>query len=568
VTNCIFIGNNYGMVIDQTKVQQQVLKNLFLNNRIAVFLRNLSGNNQHEVSDNRMETSQPNSKGIYAINVAPPANGFLLIKGNRIQNATQGIHLLNTKGANIAQDSVFIRYKIPGGFPNCGVLAESCEQTSTNKCTILAPNSQTEGDCSYGCEGIRFDLSNNSKIACNHIVNSCDALVMLGSQTRSTTLTNNIMQESFRGIYLGAVRLGTQGQPNFPQDNQWLGNISSYYIDVDLGPNSFYKDTIYYRSSATNPPYLPPSSSINATNIANLPVFLSTPGTGPACTWGPPVPPAENAEAMVAAAEAIGANDPTLGNAPDPWQSTDEKLGKESAYHYIKDNPWGNYSPVVVAFADSMEQEDLGMIDDIKRALSYPIDTLAYSQALGKTALLSGQEEMEQLYREVLEMALSNTWLYKNLFTDAQVTRLREIAAMCPREQGRAVFAARVLLTYVDQPLVDYRNACEVPTGPSYGRPGAEGKSHSASSISAAEPALKETVSLFPNPTTGACRVYMPQPGPGFLEVFDLMGQRVFCTTLQGKREYDVTLSLAKGMYQCKISQKTQTLFQTKLVVQ
>jgi nitrous oxidase accessory protein NosD len=102
VTNCTFIGNNYGLMIDQTKVQQQVVKNLFLNNRIAVFLRNISGNNQHEVSDNRMETSQPNSKGIYAINVAPPANGFLLIKGNRIQNATQGIHLLNTKGANIA----------------------------------------------------------------------------------------------------------------------------------------------------------------------------------------------------------------------------------------------------------------------------------------------------------------------------------------------------------------------------------------------------------------------------------------------------------------------------------
>jgi len=548
------------MVIDQTKVQQQVVKNLFLNNRIAVFLRNLSGNNQHEVSDDRMETSQPNSKGIYAINVAPPANGFLLIKGNRIQNATQGIHLLNTKGAKIAQDSVFIRYKIPGGFPNCGVLAESCEQTSTNKCTILAPNSQTDGDCSYGCEGIRFDLSNNSKIACNHIVNSCDALVMLGSQTRSTTLTNNIMQESFRGIYLGAVRLGTQGQPNFPQDNQWIGNFAYHlYTDGFLG----YRDTFFFREPSSPASTYYPYPFINGGTVASSVFPIVTTGMAPAC----PIIPPFNLQNMLTGADqgfaTEAANPYTTNSDPNPM----EKLGKEAVYKYMQDDTTLVLTPSQLNFKDSMALEDLGKIADISQYLVYPIDAVAYALATAKTQALMPIEVMEDLYKEVITMALSDNWLYKQLFTVAQTQRLRQIAAYCPFEWGRGVYAARVLLSYVDEPYKEYYADCEQPALP-------EGKLRPAD---ANMPNQKTGLSpignspgtgLFPNPNQGNFTLNLPNPELAALVIEDVLGHVVYTGTVKGSTQLNLQGVLAKGYYTCRVLKAGKTSSIYKMIVQ
>jgi hypothetical protein len=68
----------------------------------------------------------------------------------------------------------------------------------------------------------------------------------------------------------------------------------------------------------------------------------------------------------------------------------------------------------------------------------------------------------------VLEIALSDSWLYKEVFTQTQIDRLREIAFLCPNEKGRAVYAARVLLSYIDMPYFDYRNECENVGAPNH----------------------------------------------------------------------------------------------------
>ena len=141
-----------------------------------------------------------------------------------------------------------------------------------------------------------------------------------------------------------------------------------------------------------------------------------------------------------------------------------------------------------------------------------------------------------------------------------------EIALMCPFEQGRAVYGARVLLTYVDLPFADYRNDCEQPgyTGGGKSRPGAQSTSQKNQAL--APKPEKPMVEVFPNPNNGTFTVVLPNAKPARIELINAMGQVLHSANLKGRET--LTPHLAPGLYLCRVWQDNHVVHQSKLILQ
>ena len=553
--------SNSGVLIDQNPHgYNDVYWNVFHNNQIAVNLRNLMGNRSRFVRKNIINSDSVMAKGVLIQNSFAPSNGTVTVRSNQVANAKVGIHLINSINCTVKEDSVSIPFKQANfpGMPNCVVLMESCARTNTSNNKIVAPTPQNGGICDYGCDGVRLAISDNNAVTCNEVYNKCDAFVFLASTTRNTVVKTNVMNNSFRGIYMGASKMGNQGQVGQPQDNQWIGSFDAHlYTD---GFNN-YRDTFYIRMPPTVGSSYHPYNFINGGFNLTTPIIINTLGVALPC----PVIPPFNLGNMLSGTDQGLATEAASSYTFEGSALSIEKLGKEAVYKYIKDDPALALTPDQQSFKDSLAQEDLGKIEDIKRSLVYPLDSLTLASATTKTNSLAAFYEMEQLYREVLAISLSDNWLYKNLFTQAQATRLREIAAMCPYMQGRGVYAARVLLSYVDEEVVDYRSRCEEMESPGEGD---AKRLRTNTTTSTKTPGPEQPIGIYPNPNKGSFWVKTNLKSPMLVEIFNQIGERLFVTQITGSRQTELSPGLSKGLYVCKVSEAGGAVYQTKLVIQ
>ncbi len=196
----------------------------------------------------------------------------------------------------------------------------------------------------------------------------------------------------------------------------------------------------------------------------------------------------------------------------------------------------------------------------------FPLNTVKYWYETNRTAALAPIEEIESLYKEVLLIALSDSWLYKEVFTQNQIDRLREIAELCPMEKGRAVYAARVLLTYLDMPYVDYRNDCENVPAPRHSS--ARKATNTEKNIpNVVVDNFNQIVSIYPNPNNGTFNVNIANNEPAKIEIVDVIGQIMLRETCTNKKVINTENNLLSGVYLCKIIQNNKVVYQTKLII-
>lgn len=176
-------------------------------------------------------------------------------------------------------------------------------------------------------------------------------------------------------------------------------------------------------------------------------------------------------------------------------------------------------------------------------------NSLASTSAQEQLAAVNGlstESRVEQRLFEVLGILYSNIADLKSI-SGGQEARLREIAQLCPIDEGFAVHIARSTLLKIDTLPRSYASECErvpEPADPHWkDAPVAEVKS--------------DGFSVFPNPNNGAMTLtYTLREGErGTLNIFSVIGETVFQGELdrsQGAMNIDLG-GLSSGIYLIRI---------------
>jgi hypothetical protein len=151
------------------------------------------------------------------------------------------------------------------------------------------------------------------------------------------------------------------------------------------------------------------------------------------------------------------------------------------------------------------------------------------SQYVGSLTLREGWGEASQpeiRYKELFELALNNPEMKDSIFVPTELTKLKEIAELCPFVEGNAVYMARVILHAVD-PNRDYINYCEFAKSPS--RTSNERRANiNDESIVDLDVNLKYlNYSILPNPSSGLFNLKCPSNIAIACELFTVTGQTI-----------------------------------------
>jgi hypothetical protein len=559
-----FVNDTHdGIWVDQNPSGvNYVYLNYALDCGIGVHFSTLMGNRNRSITQNVFRISTPettgNSRGILLENPVIPNKGRAGIWQNAFSNLHIGIQVRGGFQVNINNNNFLVPFRHPtiGVIPNAGIWLQNSSQINTANNQVNAASSLIGEDAWWGCEGIRSDVTSFNTVTCNQINQSCDALLFLGA-SQKTTIQRNIMSNNYRGIYSDNPIVAAQGNWHSPQDNMWFGSSFIFHIHFPVSLTNPPLQKFFYRNNSSGTPFSP-VNMIAVYPSSTFPVL--TDGQANPCGI---VPPGNVTELY---GEVLASSTTTADTVVDNIVSF-EKLNKEGFYKYLLVDSTLVLPPDVDAFKDSMALEDLGKIADISQYLVYPIDAVAYALATAKTQALTPIEVMEDLYKEVITMALSDNWLYKQLFTEAQTQRLRQISAYCPFEWGRGVYAARVLLSYVDEPYKEYYADCEQPALP-------EGKLRPAD---ANMPNQKTGLSpignspgtgLFPNPNQGNFTLNLPNPELATLVIEDVLGHVVYTGTVKGSTQLNLQGVLVNGLYCCRVMQACKLVLTTNMIIQ
>jgi Secretion system C-terminal sorting domain len=216
-------------------------------------------------------------------------------------------------------------------------------------------------------------------------------------------------------------------------------------------------------------------------------------------------------------------------------------------------------------FKDSAEFELLGRIEEIKQDLKYPLEPAKWSAEVLRNTILTPNEQIDALYKEVFGIALTDKFLYDGVFSAAQITRLKQIAKQCPFEKGNAVYSARVLLAHVEVPYVNYYNDCEGGIKPNMSSTRKASQNNSLS-IEQIENKINNNYELIPNPNNGTFKVSLPN-GDGYqIVILDATGKLIE-EHKNINTQFIHSSSLKVGLYLCKVIQDGEVVFISKFVV-
>jgi Secretion system C-terminal sorting domain len=161
----------------------------------------------------------------------------------------------------------------------------------------------------------------------------------------------------------------------------------------------------------------------------------------------------------------------------------------------------------------------------------------------------------------LLGQSLYQSQTLPRAFNGFQIEQLREIASLCPLEKGRAVYAARVLLSYVDNPYRDYTNACELIGAP------ISNSARMVMNTTSNTEKTKHYVGIYPNPNNGTFTVNVYNNELSTLEITDVIGQTVFIESFKNTKEIKASELLQSGVYLCKVKQNNKVVYQNKLII-
>jgi len=209
-------------------------------------------------------------------------------------------------------------------------------------------------------------------------------------------------------------------------------------------------------------------------------------------------------------------------------------------------------------FKDSVDAANLKHIDDIKRELTYPLDSAHIASISEKNNSFYPLNNIENNYKDVFALAIANPELKDSTYTDVELEQLRAIASLCPYKEGNAVYLARVILHGFEDK--EYLNKCEIVEPPDNNQRIANFGEEKNIEIKKLEitnnPSLQTNeFSVSPNPNNGKFRLISPSNSSFNYEFISITGQVLKSESVQNKNSVDFDFShLSKGIYNLKIT--------------
>jgi len=359
-----------------------------------------------------------------------------------------------------------------------GINAQACAKVQVTNNKLSSTIANPANWPSYATEGIRIDNSLTSFLSCNGLLNIGDQIMFLGS-SGAATVQNNKMENALRGMVLGAD-IGEQPvlldnpNPKATQDNRWLGfNSNTFKVQSVCfsTPNSIF----HYRGSAQTgfqtgmtlingvdltAPVCGSSNPLFASSILNS---IANPVSSLECNSGVSLQ-----VSLSDFAEEIIETYPDLFAAYSTEEIEKMFLNQEELYKFLaSNNILLNSKPEYIAFKQSMDQTDLKQQHDLEVYAKWPMDSIMQDSAIAmKDALMPTREaeiNNKKFYEATLEVKEFNE---ETVFSATAIELLQQVAQECPYTGGNAVYNARTILRFINDPIADFVNDCEIVPAP------------------------------------------------------------------------------------------------------
>ncbi len=423
--------------------------------------------------------------------------------------------------------------------------------------------------------GIRQDGGNTTFLFCNNTHDIGCGMFISGDVRPFELLVRNTFSDNERaGLLLNHGAIGVQGGYNKPNLNEWdttttwnasLPSIVNY--DYTSPPINPFLSLIWGAIPTSNSnPWFPPTVSNVEDGTATDPVpFDTAMDVQPiGCPYFYPPRSLDTLNQMRDSTLLLINSTDSLHTLADTTQRWQVLYG---LYQYLPmDTTLLNADTVIQNFYDSCDAGNMGQLHRLMEALGdfakFSANQLDdYQDTLND---MTADNQGELRIKQVLEILLDNIE-DDTTITGTQITTPRDIAELCPTEEGQGVYMARAYLLEVDTvPFnASYWNDCEafVPP-PSPRRPAPHSSGEESGDVTAFR--------LYPNPNGGRMQLaYSGLRGQAVFELHDLAGRTVARYTLnEGSGLIIINEEkLQSGMYTYQVTGQQNVKLKTGKVV-
>ncbi|MCF8257713.1 MAG: T9SS type A sorting domain-containing protein [Flavobacteriales bacterium] len=370
----------------------------------------------------------------------------------------------------------------------------------------------------------------------------------------STLLVKNVMTNNETGIFLNYAIIGIQGSTTQALDNEWIGTYTlptphnphteTYGLAADGTLSKFFVQS----TTTTNPTA---NANTNGSLFA-IDVEIENTAWPSGCPFTAPSYKQEE-EQTPDLSDALNIVNPTTepqtlrGNSMQ-WAGqyglykqllADENLrvADESLNDFFIVRDGGNMGRLHRAMSD---------FNQLRNADGSGLQSASAEDQLGAVQGLVSDSRVEQRLAEVLTILYSNIADLKT-FEGGQEARLREIAQLCPLDEGFAVFIARSALLKLDTLPRHYTSECERMPDP---------QAVDSWKNTQTDTTQKE-FSVYPNPSNGSFAVNyrLNDRENGTAYLFNTLGEVVYQTRLDASTTVmNVEINgLSSGIYVLRV---------------
>lgn len=328
-----------------------------------------------------------------------------------------------------------------------------------------------------------------------------------------TSLTNNDFVKGYYGIYTSnSGYTGDIGDDTHPADNEWVGihNLRQQYTPSPASTELMYcrNTNTYWPFYHLYAPYIPTSSSITPP-IEGCPqqiIILST----------------------SKAQKTITQDIQQISTETGIWV-------KKGMNKIVKNNSQLRSDSLLSGYVDSLCYEPTGLLDSV--LVLREADML--SEAANINSSLIPDDITDELDKEINQyyIAVENSGI--SVLTSNDISRIREIAELCPFTEGEAVYKARILAAAFDPFGNEYINSCETEMNN-------KSQETNVSQIN--------IVKVIPNPSNGQISFASATlSGNARLIIYDVSGRVVWSGDIEMNTELH-HLGLQSGIYHYSLS--------------
>jgi hypothetical protein len=510
---------------------------------------------QNRIDYSGMASPQVVMTGIVAIEITPgniSDPNRLNIQGNSINRAPCGIHAMNLFGlpsggtgmVYIGEDTVKVDIPTSAGNGQAGILIENLILGLVIDNTVHRYNNAVN----WWETGIRLGSGSYNSIICNYTHHIGNGLWFDNDQRPFTTLAKNVMENNGSGLLLNNGKIGQQGSSGTPNDNEWLGSwTGSNYGTHCYSPGSNGLLSPFYVQNTS--PFIPVNN--HKSNGAPDEITVTNAGSG---SW-------TSGCAFVAPSFKTGENEEQRGLADalsilssEQEMETDRQRGVQWAGEYglyralLLDEELRNADDGISTFFSEKDNSSMGQLYRALSDFQHARQLVAQGGGIGQIDHLSELSSLqtdrrpEQRLAEVLGILYSNISDLKGINGDDE-THLREIAQLCPIDDGPGVYVARATLLKLDTLPRLYTSECEGVPSPEEDARWKEDEVEDEST----------EFSVYPNPNNGNMIVgyNLLEGQTGSVSIYSILGELIVTRQLYGtSNQIELSLSnVSSGIY-------------------